>query len=297
MPPVADLEGDQVGDSSAVEASPEASSGEAGRAEGSGQGYSAVRLHSMLQAAPTDGLAEGSPHEGGEPAGKTEGLDEARDRLFATFAASLGRSVSEAWDALDESARLVFLTVTHRLGGSRLANGDSMLSHITRVYAIHGGGSDGKACGGIDNNRVFFSMDDQLYQTLVRVFETKGKQPLITDVAGDVWRESHDKKPVIGWFGVGGPHKPFDMSDETNRGGPRAQAQFFKPQSRARNLPLGRPGVENVVDPNALEVDLDYNTVHDSNPTCNYGGELGTTKYAKAFGDPKLGWKPSGYKK
>ena len=311
MPPRTEMDGDPVGDSSAVEAG-----AEAGRAEGSGQGYPAVRLQSLLEAAPTSEPADRSRREGGGPAagnvqarmdghqmngasvgGNTEGLDDARNRLFATFAASMGLSETEAWDALDESARAVFLTVTHRLGGSRLANGDSMLSHITRVHAIHGGGSDGKASGGIDNNRVFFSMDDQLYRTLVSVFETKGRQPLVTDVAGDVWRESHDKKPVIGWLGVGGPHKPFDMSDETNRGGPRAQVQFFKPGSRSRNLPLGRPGVENIVDPNALEVDMDYNLRHDSNPLSRYDGEVGSTMYTEKFGDPQLDWKPARHKK
>lgn len=304
MPPRAEMEGEPVDDSSGLDrpgetggsaASSDRGSPEAapGPAEPSGPAYPAVRLESMLDGEPTDEMA-GSP---GQDGGRREGLDAGRNRLFATFAHGMGVSDSRAWDALDESARAVFLTVTHRLAGSRLANGDSMLSHITRVYAIHGGGSDGRACGGIDNNRVFFSMDDELYRTLVRVYETRGKEPLITDVAGDVWRESHDKKPVIGWLGVGGPHKPFDMSDETNRGGPRAQAQFFSPRSRSRNQPLGRPGVERVVDPNALEVDMDYNVPHDSNPLCDYDGERGTKKYAREFGDPKLDWTPPGYRK
>ena len=87
----------------------------------------------------------------------------------------------------------------------------------------------------------------------------------LADVAADstrYWRDSHD---------AGGPHAPFDLSDETQDGAPRGQVQYFRdPSSAAANAPLGRMDLTTLVDPSALEMDQDYDCVHNSNPSCSY---------------------------
>jgi len=110
------------------------------------------------------------------------------------------------------------------------------------------------------------------------------------------WRDSHDLK---------GPHAPFDLSDETESGAPRGQVQYFRdPTSTAANAPLGRVDLTALVDPSALELDQDYDCVHNSNPACSYTtygsfcapqpSKLGTNLYESNYGSVESTWKPTG---
>lgn len=177
-----------------------------------------------------------------------------RDRLLATYLAYLHAhpaaqsngldgtvgSVCALWGKLDGSSQAVYLTLTARLQGSRLgADGSSMLSHVARLYRLTGGqgaaaGNPG-SCGGGEYNRMMMSMDPTLQQTLVAANSRKGAtapngQPDLADVPGGgnrFWRDSHD---------LGGPHAPFDLSDETDSGAPRGQVQYFRDPSSAAAL-------------------------------------------------------------
>jgi hypothetical protein len=119
-----------------------------------------------------------------------ESLDANLNRLFETWRAhkAPGVDACTAWrQRLDLSQRMVFLTITHRLTTSRLApmslspnavyyqlheayvpDGRTPLDHINAVYSINGGhgpvpGWGVGSCGGGDNNRLFMSMDHQLW--------------------------------------------------------------------------------------------------------------------------------------
>jgi hypothetical protein len=109
------------------------------------------------------------------------------------------------------------------------------------------------------------------------------------------WRDTHD---------LGGPHAPFDVSDETERGAPRGQVQFFRdPGSAVALAPLGRPDLETLVEPLALEMDHDYDCVHNSNPVCEYvswgplclpqPSTLGTDIYTQSHGSFDPAWQPA----
>src|SRR5438093_81917 len=79
-------------------------------------------------------------------------LDGNRNRLLATYLAYLQaqpdtqmtnglvgkdlHSVCDVWTQLQPSARDVFLTLTHRLYGSKLADGTDALSLVTKIYRI-----------------------------------------------------------------------------------------------------------------------------------------------------------------
>jgi hypothetical protein len=242
-------------------------------------------------------------------------LDGQRDRLLATYYDYLEahastqmtnglrgsdlHSVCEVWSALQPSARDVFLTLTHRLYGSKLADGTPVLDLVTKVYRIAPGTSatatDTGSCGG-EGNRLILSMDPRLHTAMLAANTRQGASPYdIADIT-TFWRNSHD---------LGGPHSPFDLSDETDDDVPRGQTQYFRdPASTIANTALGRPDIMDVVDPYALEIDHDYDCAHNSNPDCSYvfygpvctpaASEAGTTLYSDKYGDFGATWRPSG---
>jgi hypothetical protein len=218
--------------------------------------------------------------------GGRSGIDGERDRLLATYLAYLRSrpgftqtnglgsdlsSVCALWDTATPATRAVFLTITDRMDGSRLADGTSMLEHVETLYRVVGGegesATDRGACGG-DGNRMFVSIDAALRDALIAANVNRGARlPTGAYDVGDVvpssfWRDSHD---------AAGPHAPFTMSDETDGGAPRGQIHFFEdPGSPAASAPLGRTDLMDLVDPDALEMDQDYDCVHASNPLCDY---------------------------
>jgi hypothetical protein len=250
-------------------------------------------------------------------------LDDNRDRLLGTYldflkasaappqsnglSGSNVSSVCDLWKKLDPSSQAVFLTLTARMQGSVLGDdGSSMLWHITRVYRIAGGqgatGSDPGSCGGGEYNRMIMSMDAHLHASLLAANQHKGalqgnSKYDISDIpATSYWRDSHD---------LGGAHAPFDHSDETNQGAPRGQTQYFvDPASAPATSPLGRVDLTSLVDPLAIEMDQDYDCVHNSNPVCSYitygplclpmASALGTDIYAQSYGSFEPGWQPAG---
>jgi hypothetical protein len=244
-------------------------------------------------------------------------LDGARDRLLRTYLARL-RSIPDVvqsnglagkdlpdvcalWTALDPSAKDVFLTITHRLDGATLADGSHALDHLVRLYRVNGGQgattSDPGSCGGGEFNRLILSMDPALHAAQLAANTHQGGAGDLGDISpGGFWRDSHD---------LGGPHAPFDLSDETNDGAPRGQTQYFRdPASAAANAPLGRADLETLVDPYALEVDQDYDCAHNSNPGCDYvfygpacapeTSRSGLDIYTASYGDVEPAWKPTG---
>lgn len=244
-------------------------------------------------------------------------LDGNRDRLIRTYYARLASmpdvvqsnglagqalpDVCALWTALDPSAKAVFLTITHRLDGATLAAGGHALDHVVRLYRVNGGqgatASDAGSCGGGEYNRLIVSMDATLHDALVAANTHQGGAGDLGDIpAGGFWRDSHD---------VGGPHAPFDLSDETDAGAPRGQTQLFRdPLSAAATAPLGRTDLTTLVDPFALEIDQDYDCVHSSNPSCDYvfygpacapeASARGLDIYTANFGDVEPAWTPSG---
>lgn len=274
-----------------------------------------------LDAGPdaSDGGGEMDAEAGPPP---VDTLASNRDRLLGTYLDYLKSSVAtpqsnglsggnvssvcDVWSQLDPSARAVFLLLTARMQGSVLGEGGtSMLWHITRVYRISGGqgatATDHGSCGG-DYNRMIMSMDTQLHAAQLAAHDHKGALQSngkydISDIpAGGFWRDTHD---------LAGPHDPFDRSDETEDGAPRGQTQYFAdPASAAANAPLGRIDVMSLVDPYAIELDHDFDCIHDSNPLCTYitygplcfpkASALGTEIYTQTYGDFDPGWQPSG---
>ena len=251
-------------------------------------------------------------------------LDGNRDRLLATYLAYLQAhpgaqsngldgamlgSVCDLWSRLTPSDRAVYLTLTARMQGSTLgADGSAMLSHVARLYRLVGGQSatatSAGSCGGGEYNRMIMSMDGTLHSALVAANDHKGAAGTggafdLADVPADdtrYWRDSHD---------AGGPHAPFDLSDETQDGAPRGQVQYFRdPSSSAANAPLGRMDLTTLVDPSALEMDQDYDCVHNSNPSCNYvtygplcapeASKLGVDLYEGTYGTVEPTWRPNG---
>lgn len=264
-----------------------------------------------------DASRDGTEISDGAPDAVTyaDTLDGNRNRLLATYYAYieqdpnsaqtnglLGRdlhSVCDVWTALQPSARDVFLTLTHRLYGSKLADGTDALSLVTKIYRIAPGtgatATSAGSCGG-EGNRMIMSMSPVLHDAQIAANTHQGAQPYdIADIT-TFWRDSHD---------AGGPHAPFDLSDETNDGAPRGQTQYFRdPASTIANTALGRPDIMTVVDPYALEMDQDYDCTHNSNPDCSYTlyGPLcapetnlpGTAIYTGNYGDFISSWTPTG---
>jgi hypothetical protein len=246
-------------------------------------------------------------------------LDGNRDRLLHTYLVWLqadpntaqqngliGRNltnVCDLWNMLDPSSQDVFRTITHRLEGGTLGlGGTHMLDHVTKLYRLIGGagasGSNPGSCGGGENNRMIMSMDAMLHDVQVTANTRKGASPYdIADIpSAGYWRDSHD---------LGGPHAPFDLSDETNDGAPRGQTQYFRdPTGTLAHQPLGRADLATLVDPYALEMDQDYDCTHNSNPSCDYTlygplcapetSQAGTAIYTQNYGAFEPTWKPTG---
>jgi len=218
----------------------------------------------------------------------------------------LGRelpTVCLLWSALDPSSQDVFRTITHRLYGGVIARDHSrMLDHVELLYRINGGqgatATDPGSCGGGEYNRMIMHMDAELHDVQLAANNDQGASPFdIADIpAGGYWRNSHD---------LGGPHAPFDLSDECNDGAPRGQTQYFKdPTSTLANTALGRQDIMTLVDPYALEMDQDYDCPHNSNPDCSYtfygtaclpqSSQEGIAIYTSNYGDYGAAWKPEG---
>jgi hypothetical protein len=213
----------------------------------------------------------------------------------------------DVWQKLDPSSQAVFLTLTARLQGSKLGTDlSSMLSHVVRIYRITGGqgatASNPGSCGGGEYNRMIMSMDSALQVAQLAAnmhkgaLQPSGRYDISDVVTTSYWRDSHD---------LGGPHSPFDISDETNGGAPRGQTQYFSdPTSTLASSPLGRQDLMTLVDPYALEMDEDYDCVHNSNPLCTYvtygpaclpeTAEMGTQVYTGSYGSFDPTWQPQG---
>jgi hypothetical protein len=216
-------------------------------------------------------------------------------------------SICDLWTKLDPSSHGVFLTLTARMQGSRLGvDGTHMLDHVTKLYRLTGGqgatATDPGSCGGGEYNRMMMSMDTTLQASLVAANVHQGALEMgVYDIAdiplASPWRDSHD---------LGGPHAPFDLSDETNAGGPRGQVQYFQSPttSMVAIQPLGRLDLETLIDPYALEMDQDYDCAHNSNPSCTYvlygplcapeTSAVGIDIYTAAYGDLEADYKPIG---
>lgn len=257
-------------------------------------------------------IADGAP----DAVTTADTLDGNRNRLLATYYAwleadpntqqsngLLGRnlhSVCDLWAALDPSSQDVFRTITHRLWGATLTDGTHALSHITKLYRVIGGqgatATSAGSCGGGEYNRMIMQQDMTLHAAQVAASTRKGAQPYDLADITTYWRDSHD---------LGGPHAPFDLSDETNDGAPRGQTQYFQdPASTLANTALGRMDLMTLVDPYAVEMDQDYDCTHNSNPDCPYTlygpacapetNEPGTAIYAANYGDIISSWSPTG---
>ncbi len=209
----------------------------------------------------------------GEPSPWSLGAE--RDRLLDTV--PVGRCA--AWGALDEDQRAVFLLVTDLLGKrSALPAGASVLAHVVRLYAVRGRQHEGclRCCGDREFNRAYLGADSELLAAL----------RADTVVA---WRDTRD---------LAGAHEPFTASRETALGQPRGQLHVFASDDDA--VVLARPGVEDVHDASVLEIDLDFNLLHESAPLCEYGGRSGLARYQELWsgagqdGDAELAYQPSG---
>jgi hypothetical protein len=140
---------------------------------------------------------------------------------------------------------------------------EKMLDHVSHLYSM---AAETSSCGGSDN-RMYFSADD----TLIYALRNLASAP-------QGWRNSED---------LAGPHSPFTQSRETFTGQPRGQTHQFAWDSEA--VWVQKSGMTAAVyDPHLVELDMDYNWVHDSNPECSYGGVYGRTKYADL-------WSSQGY--
>ena len=143
---------------------------------------------------------------------------------------------------------------------------DMALNHVVKLYAVKGNTSGG--CGGGDNHRLFFSVDDELIYRFRNI-----------DFSAPIgWRRSEDLQ---------GPHSPFTQSRETMHGKPRGQTHEFAWDHEA--VFMTRPGVYGVYDPHLVEMDIDYDWQHDSNPECYYGGTYGRYYYQNVWYNHGLG--------
>ena len=264
--------------------------------------------------APTSGGSDGAPIADAPPAAVAN-----RDRLLGSYLDWLKQhpgpttngldgaqlaDVCALWGKLQPSARSVFLTLTARLDGSRLArDGSTMLDHVTKLYWLTGGSgatsTSPGSCGGA-GNRMIMSIDATLHAELVAANTGRGGPSgarTIRDVTpASFWRDTHD---------LAGPHDPFDLSNETEGGVPRGQVHYFEdPTSAAATSPLGRPDLMTLVDPFAFEFDHDYDCVHNSNPLCSYtlygtactpkSSKTGLELYGATYGAIDMTWKPAG---
>jgi hypothetical protein len=144
---------------------------------------------------------------------------------------------------------------------------EKLIDHVDGVYAVLDGGDPyGRgSCGGENNNRIFFSLDERGIAAVRNIY------PIFLPGI----KQSGDR---------GGPHWPFNGSRETIHGQPRGQLHYFLWDWDAISLD-GRREMSGVFDPWAMEVDIDYNWIHDSNPLCTYSGDLGLDDYRDKWGE------------
>lgn len=237
-------------------------------------------------------------------------VDENRNRLLDTYASHRGSPDRCAfWGGMTIVEKGIFLTHTDMLGhrscfdnagvpaaqlsggacsaasctcqGSAACScavGSAMaLDHVFRVWAING--TDPGCCGGLNCcngggewHRTFFSADDQL---LAAFRSIHAGLPL--------WAESND---------LGGPHAPFTQSDETVPGSPRGQVHFWSNDGQASVLQ--RNGVQGLSDPHVVELDNDYNWIHDSSPEGYYSFTYGRAEYKRNWNWPSEAGKNRG---
>lgn len=217
-------------------------------------------------------------------------LTENRDRLLDTLAQRKSATRCSLWSSLTATQRGVFLTITDLLGRrsymtnasgadstGRLSKDDLAvaLDHVTKVYEIRDSNGDN---GGMNNNRIWLQVDETLIAAL---------------------RSPHSALPEWSASGdLAGPHSPFDADSETVDGQPRGQAHFWSADSKSR--PIGRPGVEDINDARIVEIDIDYDLFHNSNPEGTYfPNGKGTEHYTKVWsakgagGSPELDYVPT----
>ena len=240
-----------------------------------------------------------------------------RERLLTTYLAFLDAhpgaqtngldgaqlaDICQLWSKLAPSGQATFLTLAARLESGILGDGSTMLDHAVKLYKVEGGSgatsTNPGSCGG-SGNRWYISMDAALHTALLEANAQKGgpsNARIIPDFGAGFWRDSHD---------AAGPHDPFDRSDETEDDVPRGQVHYFAdPASTVANAPLGRTNLESLVDPLVLELDQDYDCVHNSNPLCSYtlygplctprANKTGVALFGENYTPVDLGWRPAG---
>jgi hypothetical protein len=149
---------------------------------------------------------------------------------------------------------------------------DMALNHVVKIYDILG--DHFGDCGGIQYNRMFFSVDDEF---IYRVRNIDFSAPL-------GWGRSTDPA---------GPHPPFTQSRETTRSYPSGQMHEWAWDYEAQYI--DRLGIYNRYDPHTVEMDIDYQLgtiftgLHPSNPECSYNGISGRQKYENYWYSSGLG--------
>jgi len=136
---------------------------------------------------------------------------------------------------------------------------EKMLDHVSKIYEM---AANTTSCSGDTYNRFWFQADDALIYALRNI-----------DYAAPTgWRRSGDLK---------GAHSPFTQTRETNNGKPRGQTQEFGWDYEA--VWYTRGVTTPILDPHLVEIDMDYNAWHESNPECYYEGEYGRARYVRAW--------------
>ena len=186
----------------------------------------------------------------------SDSMDANRNWLFADWAARHGQTnLCQAWQNLSCAAKGSFLTLTHRLQVSVMADGWTPLDHVDGLYAILG--DDDNNCHG-DDNRLFVSMDDYLWYAMA--YANIGYVTTIDQNGNNYWTASND---------LAGPHDPFDASNMTSYGHPRGQMHFWLSDAGFWT-PVYSTGVNGIVDENMMEIDQDYDWNHPSSTECSY---------------------------
>lgn len=226
-------------------------------------------------------------------------LDHHRNRLLDTLAQRLGAvDRCSLWTAMTTVEKGLFLTHTDMLGHRSCMDNASVpadqmnggtcdgsectcdagdacscaagsvqaIDHVFKLWAVNG--NDLSCCtgtdccnGGVEWHRTYFSADDALIGTLRDIHSGLPE-----------WADSND------FFG---PHDPFTQSGETQHDAPRGQVHFWA--NDGDSVALTRNGVEGVVDAAVVEMDNDYNFVHDSNPEGTYSSQYGRALYKESW--------------
>jgi len=223
-------------------------------------------------------------------------LDHNRNRLLDTLAPIKGFADRCAlWASFDNIHRGIFLTHTDMLGNRSCmenasitsntlnsqnncdssqpcncpAGSDMALDHVFKLWTVNGNdpscncteGSNGYNCcnGGIEWHRTFFGADD----ALIGYFRNYS-------YGLPEWGSAND---------IAGPHSPFNNESGTAKGTPAGQTNFWSYNTDA--VVLQRGGVVGVFDPQIVELDNDYNWIHDSNPEGEYSGTYGRAVYKR----------------